>query len=739
MTKISNLYSLTNYIDVNSNGNVVIATPTSGFALDVTGTGRFTGALTAAQLFAITSSNVVGGINSTNSTGGYLTWSTNGTIIADIGTEAQIFGSGSGTTFGINARGAQNLVLGTNNTVRFILDSNGAATFTKNVTIGQAAAATNIKLIFNGVASKAAGIEFQQSGTPQWYIGNGIASEDNNFELYNSNGTMAMKIIKSTNAIAFQGATTFNSSVTASGNINAGTSSAALQANGYQVAKYSYFGYSSGYPGIIIGNTGGQTLFFNVDISGNPSGAFNGGGQEYVWRNAGSFITPNASNNGYNTLFGWNSSGSLTVNQAATFSASVKSNTFFSAGTGSGKFLGVGSDISGGFSASDFVLWNTGGDLYLYATGAAGMIVKASSGNVAIGTTTIQQASANRTVTTINGTTSAILNLATSDALRVYLYADSSGSTFETVGTNTISANSNNIISFTTNGGERMRITGLGNFDYGGFNVQHSNNATYRQAFYGALSIMWRNGEDAYLNSNTTYSSSNTDIATYTSSNGIGRATIGGGTFEWASFNGSVTAGSAYSLTRRFSIGKQGYVEINSVETGLRINTGSGQNALSIGGVGEFRMDYPGVGGGRFRITDSGRIFTGSSPDSPYNRTTGSAGNLFVDFDGSLYRGTGSSQRFKDNITDWSASGLDTILALKPKTFTYKEDYYSQPQREFLGLIAEEVAEVSPYLADYRNEDGTGQIENVKYATIVVPLIKAIQELSAKVTALENK
>jgi len=47
MTKISNLYALTNYVSANSSGNVVIAAPTSGYALDVTGTGRFTGALTA--------------------------------------------------------------------------------------------------------------------------------------------------------------------------------------------------------------------------------------------------------------------------------------------------------------------------------------------------------------------------------------------------------------------------------------------------------------------------------------------------------------------------------------------------------------------------------------------------------------------------------------------------------------------------------------------------------------------
>ena len=56
-----------------------------------------------------------------------------------------------------------------------------------------------------------------------------------------------------------------------------------------------------------------------------------------------------------------------------------------------------------------------------------------------------------------------------------------------------------------------------------------------------------------------------------------------------------------------------------------------------------------------------------------------------------------------------------------------------------LGLIAEDVAEVSPYLADYENQDRTGQVENVRYANIVVPLIKAIQELKAEIDELKNK
>jgi hypothetical protein len=120
-----------------------------------------------------------------------------------------------------------------------------------------------------------------------------------------------------------------------------------------------------------------------------------------------------------------------------------------------------------------------------------------------------------------------------------------------------------------------------------------------------------------------------------------------------------------------------------------------------------------------------------------YYNTAGSSANVFVSSDGGVQRSTASSLRYKENINEWSGNGLSTILALNPKTFTYKSNYYSNPERQFLGLIAEEVAEVSSYLADYENEDKTGQVENVRYANIVVPLIAAIKEQQSQIEELK--
>jgi hypothetical protein len=136
-----------------------------------------------------------------------------------------------------------------------------------------------------------------------------------------------------------------------------------------------------------------------------------------------------------------------------------------------------------------------------------------------------------------------------------------------------------------------------------------------------------------------------------------------------------------------------------------------------------------------FQVRGDGLIFA----PGIYNNTNSNAANVWVNSDGSLYRSTASSIRYKENINDWNGSGLDTILALKPKTFKYKKDYYDKADIDFLGLIAEEVAEACPYLADYENEDRTGQVENVRYANIVVPLTKAIQELKAQNDDLQSQ
>jgi len=127
-----------------------------------------------------------------------------------------------------------------------------------------------------------------------------------------------------------------------------------------------------------------------------------------------------------------------------------------------------------------------------------------------------------------------------------------------------------------------------------------------------------------------------------------------------------------------------------------------------------------------------------------------------------------SDERIKENIEDASL-GLDFINALKPKTYTRKhpadwdeailEDRFKEGGSEYdeekgapikgefdtekihNGLIAQEVKAAMDSLGvnfSGWSEDSNGK-QGIQYAALVMPLIKAVQELSAKVKQLENK
>jgi hypothetical protein len=96
---------------------------------------------------------------------------------------------------------------------------------------------------------------------------------------------------------------------------------------------------------------------------------------------------------------------------------------------------------------------------------------------------------------------------------------------------------------------------------------------------------------------------------------------------------------------------------------------------------------------------------------------------------------TSSDYRMKDNVAPLS-SGLTTIGELKPVTYNWKIDGAAGE-----GFIAHELQNVIPHAVtgekDAVNEDGSIKPQGVDYSKIVVHLVAAIQELSAKNDALE--
>lgn len=155
----------------------------------------------------------------------------------------------------------------------------------------------------------------------------------------------------------------------------------------------------------------------------------------------------------------------------------------------------------------------------------------------------------------------------------------------------------------------------------------------------------------------------------------------------------------------------------------------------------------------RMRITSGGSVCINST--SPLNanaklningelwmgNVTAGAGNSTLKYNS----GTGlvtfdaSARIFKKDITDLQY-GLDSVLKMQPKKYKWKSNDY-----EDLGFIADEMYEVVPEivaLADNKvNNNGLkdGEPLSINYDRLVPVLVKAIQELNQKVTALENK
>jgi hypothetical protein len=91
----------------------------------------------------------------------------------------------------------------------------------------------------------------------------------------------------------------------------------------------------------------------------------------------------------------------------------------------------------------------------------------------------------------------------------------------------------------------------------------------------------------------------------------------------------------------------------------------------------------------------------------------------------------GSDIRMKENISDVQ-NGIDMVLKIKPKHFDYIDG-----QKNNIGFIAQDIQEIIPQAVSISNEE-TGMLA-LKTDFLVPYLVKAIQELTARVQYLENK
>lgn len=154
------------------------------------------------------------------------------------------------------------------------------------------------------------------------------------------------------------------------------------------------------------------------------------------------------------------------------------------------------------------------------------------------------------------------------------------------------------------------------------------------------------------------------------------------------------------------------------------------------------------------QITNFGTLYNDGPIRSTrtYNDdTVTNAPNMYITSNGWIRRSTNtSSRRYKEDIKDLKNDELnpERLYDLKVKQFKYKEKYQPNENdcrydKDLVGFIAEDVAEIYPISADY-NENG--EVENWNDRYMIPPMLaliqshkKKIDELERRIETLENK
>ena len=96
---------------------------------------------------------------------------------------------------------------------------------------------------------------------------------------------------------------------------------------------------------------------------------------------------------------------------------------------------------------------------------------------------------------------------------------------------------------------------------------------------------------------------------------------------------------------------------------------------------------------------------------------------------------TSSDYRMKENV-NYTWDGTTKLKQLKPAEFTWKAEYDSN-KTKVQGFLAHEVSDIVPEAVT--GEKDAEEMQGIDQSKLVPLLVKTIQELEARITALESK
>jgi hypothetical protein len=156
-------------------------------------------------------------------------------------------------------------------------------------------------------------------------------------------------------------------------------------------------------------------------------------------------------------------------------------------------------------------------------------------------------------------------------------------------------------------------------------------------------------------------------------------------------------------------------------------STGTGASAFSMGGLGDFQIDAPGVSAGRFYVREDGAVAIGTNTPIGGNRLTINKGAGPAIADGWA---TYSSRRWKTNIHPLT-DALGKVEHLRGVSYDLKVS-----GKHEIGVIAEEVGEVVPEVVSY--EPNTKDAKGVDYSRLTALLIEAVKQQQKQIAAQQR-